>query len=295
MTREDIIRKFQDLNVWKRDGERAPHKPLLVLYAIGKLLRGEDRLIPYVDDIEENLEDLLRTFGPRRDHYNPQFPFWRLQNDDIWEVSDAANIRQTASGDAYITDLRNYNVSGGFNPNISEYLQNDSALTTEVIQSLLDGHFPASLHLDILRAVEIELPLLTVDTRGWDFWEDVLRAYEYRCAVCGFDLQLRHQPIAMEAAHIKWPQAGGPDSVENGLALCSLHHKLFDRGVFTLSEQLEVRVSEYAHGSVGLEEWLMAFHNREIRLPQRQAYYPNQDFTGWHIKEVFKGPYREIT
>ena len=51
----------------------------LVLYAIGKLLRGEDRLISYADDIEENLENLLKEFGPRRDNHNPQFPFWRLQ------------------------------------------------------------------------------------------------------------------------------------------------------------------------------------------------------------------------
>ena len=40
---------------------------LLVLYAIGKLLSGEDRLISYTDDIEENLENLLKEFGPRRD------------------------------------------------------------------------------------------------------------------------------------------------------------------------------------------------------------------------------------
>ena len=55
-------------------GKEAPHKPLLILYAIGKLLRGEDRLISYTDDIEENLENLLREFGPRRDNYNPHFP-----------------------------------------------------------------------------------------------------------------------------------------------------------------------------------------------------------------------------
>ena len=52
MEREQIIQKFQNLNVWKRKGERAPHKPLLALYAIGKLLRGEDRLMSYSDEIE---------------------------------------------------------------------------------------------------------------------------------------------------------------------------------------------------------------------------------------------------
>ena len=277
--------------------ERAPHKPLLVLYAIGKLLRGEDRLISYTDDIEENLENLLREFGPRRDSYNPQFPFWRLQNDGIWEVSDANNIRQTASGDAFITDLRNYNVSGGFNETISEKLQNDSELTFEIVRSLLDAHFPSSLHEDILQAVNIELPLQAFDARirRHNFRANILRAYEYKCAICGFDVKLGTLPIALEASHIKWHRAGGPDTEVNGLALCSLHHKLFDRGVFTLSAQLEVLVSEYANGSVGFDEWLMKFHNQKIHFPQRSTYRPHESFTEWHLKEVFKGPYREKT
>ena len=61
MTRDEIIKRFQNLNVWQSKGQRAVHKPLLVLYAIGKLLRGESRLTPYTD-IETNLPDLLREF-----------------------------------------------------------------------------------------------------------------------------------------------------------------------------------------------------------------------------------------
>jgi len=47
MEREQIIQKFQNLNVWKNGEQRAVHKPLLALYAIGKLLRGESGLTPY--------------------------------------------------------------------------------------------------------------------------------------------------------------------------------------------------------------------------------------------------------
>ena len=296
MDREEILQQFENLRQWGSGGERAPHKPLLVLYAIGKLLRGEDRLISYTDDIEENLENLLTEFGPRRDTYNPHFPFWRLQNDGIWEVSDTDHIRQTASGDAYITDLRNYNVSGGFNEIISEQLQNDSELTIDIIRSLLDAHFPPSLHEDILRAVGIELPLQAFDTRTRpsNFRTNILRAYEYKCAVCGFDVKLGNAPIAIDACHIQWQMAGGPDETVNGLALCVMHHKLLDRGAFTLSMQWQVLVSDDAHGSVGFQEWLMKFHGQRINLPQRQTYYPDMDFIGWHVREVFQGDYREL-
>jgi putative restriction endonuclease len=54
--------------------------------------------------------------------------------------------------------------------------------------------------------------------------------------------------LGIEAAHIMWHQAGGPATIQNGLALCILHHKLFDRGVFTFSEDRMVQVSELAHG-----------------------------------------------
>ena len=295
MDREAIIQTFETLSLWRREGERAPHKPLLVLHAIGRLLRDGPRLIPY-SEIDEDLERLLREFGPRRANYGTHYPFWRLQNDGIWEITDADQIRQTASGDALRSDLIRYDVSGGFPEDIAHQLQNDSTLSFDIIQSLLDAHFPSSLHEDILQAVGIEfpLPIFNQQRSNINFRANILRAYEYKCAVCGFDVQLGTSPIALEASHIRWRQANGPDEVINGLALCSLHHKLFDRGAFTLSGQLEILVSEEAHGSVGFQEWLMRFHGEQINFPQRQSYQPHESFIDWHIREVFQGNYREL-
>ena len=154
---------------------------------------------------------------------------------------------------------------------------------------------PPSLHEDILRVVDIELPLQDFDTRARlsNFRKNILRAYEYKCTVCGFDVKLETSPIALEASHIKWQKAGGPDKVVNGLALCAMHHKLFDRGAFTLSKRLEILVSDEAHGTKGFKEWLMDFHTQKINFPQRQSYYPEEEFIAWHVKEVFKGDYRE--
>ena len=299
MTREEIIERFQNLNVWKRGDQRAAHKPLLILYAMGKLLRSGSRFIAYAD-IEEDLRNLLKEFGPWKPNHRPQYPFWRLrkEKDRVWEIPEAHRIQEykrkngKSTGDAYIEDLRNHGV-GGFPEPIAYQLQKDPQLAFEIVQNLLGAHFPFSYHEDILQTVGLSLPLQIPRSRIPNFRENVLKAYNYRCAVCGFDVKLRHQPVALEASHIKWHRAGGPDTEVNGLALCSLHHKLFDRGVFTLSAKLEVLVSEYANGSVGFEEWLMEFHGKEISFPQRRAYHPNENFTGWHLKEVFKGPYRE--
>jgi hypothetical protein len=69
--------------------------------------------------------------------------------------------------------------------------------------------------------------------------------------------------------YIKCHQAGGPDEERNGLALCSLHHKLFDRGVFTICNSMSVIVSESANGTRGFQEWVIAYHER--RFDRRNA------------------------
>ncbi len=294
MDKESILQKFETLNLWKKDGARAPHKPFLVLYAIGELLRGKGRLLPY-SEIDENLGNLLSEFGPRQSRQGTQFPFWRLQNDGIWEVSAADKIRLTASGDAYKSDLADYNVSGGFTEEVASHLRDHSDLAFEIVQNMLDAHFPASIHEDILQAAGVDQTLQNPDRhkRNPNFRANILKAYEYRCAVCGFDVRLGYQPVALEAAHIMWHQAGGPDIEVNGLALCSLHHKLFDRGAFTLSKQLEVLVSDDVYGSVGFQEWLMRFHGKKLNVPQSVSYYPSENYTVWHVREVFHGEYRE--
>ena len=47
MNETDLISKFDQLTVWRRGGERAPHKPLLALYALGKAVRDEKRLVEF--------------------------------------------------------------------------------------------------------------------------------------------------------------------------------------------------------------------------------------------------------
>jgi len=67
----------------------------------------------------------------------------------------------------------------------------------------------------------------------------------------------------LEAAHIKWHQAGGPDTIDNGLALCSLHHKLLDLGALGISNEFTVIVSDKVNGYAGFQEWLLNFEGKE--------------------------------
>lgn len=125
------------------------------------------------------------------------------------------------------------------------------------------------------------------------FRELGLMAYEYQCAVCGLDLRLGRRELGLEAARVKWHQAGGPDIANNGLALCSLHHKLLDRGAIGITTDLRVQVSQLTSGNAGFENWVLPFNGAFIREPQSKEYHLEFEYINWHSQEVFRAPPRE--
>ncbi len=253
--------RFLDLigriKVWQRYGRRAPHKPLLLLLALGRVYAGASRLGLYGQDFEGPLEELLDRFGPPRNAHHPDQPFKRLPRDGLWEIPGIGRAPTTGGGRPSLAALRG--LAGGFPKPLHELLAGDPALVIEAAQDLLDSHFPRSMHTDIRDAVglpEYEYLNRTVrsslvrDAPGplpsWQrpapardpgFRHEVLRAYYRSCAVCGFDVRVEDQLLGLEAAHIMWHAAGGPDCVPNGLALCSLHHKALDIGAIGLRRQ----------------------------------------------------------
>lgn len=291
MNAEELRKLFSNINTWKRNGERAPHKPLLILYALGRLDRKEPRLVSYAQ-VKENLKHLLAEFGPPRPNHVARYPFLRLANDGIWQVAGKKNIDTKRDWSDH-TLLEN-ETQGGFTEEVYARLSKDRKLIREVASILLGQNFPETMHEDILHEVGLDLETTGKLIRNPQFRERILKAYEYKCAVCGFNVRLGNILVAVEAAHIKWHQAGGPDQEENGIAFCTMHHKLFDRGVFTLSESLQFQVAETAHGTEGFDEWLMRYHGKEIRPPQSPLYRPKDAYINWHLREVFRGPARYL-
>jgi putative restriction endonuclease len=297
MTNDVILERFRSLRVWRRAGERAPHKPLPVLLALGRLLRYEEKVTPYAER-DAPLETLLREFGPARRSIHPELPFWHLRSDGVWEVQGDGpmHVREGTSNPPR-GELLQRGARGGFTHEVASALMADRRLAFDVAHALLDAHFPQSLHPDILEAVGLEdlteaPALVSRRIRDPRFRERVLTAYEYRCAICGFDVRMGGVQLGLDAAHIKWHQAGGPDTETNGLALCVLHHKLFDRGALTISHEHRVVLSERVYGGVGFEEQVLRYHLRALGRVQSADYRPSDEFVEWHQREVFQKPAR---
>lgn len=287
MTEEELIKRIKNIRINKNGDKRAPHKPLLLLYALANLQRNSTRLMLY-RDVKGDLRDLLLEFGPSVEYrHSTEDPFLRLYNDKIWEIDKEVNICRPNK-----KFLLDNNVSAGFSVEVYHLLKGNTKLLKRVTELLLEQHFQETLYEDILERVGLEFKSISI--RKWRdprYRVKILEIYRNKCAVCGFDVKLNNTPLAIEAAHIKWHKHNGPNIEGNGIALCAIHHKLFDQGAFTLNLEKEIMVSKKATGTFGLQEWLLDYDGKKINLPSNCEYQPKSSYINWHIREVFKSDY----
>ena len=101
------------------------------------------------------------------------------------------------------------------------------------------------------------------------FRRDVLRAYRSRCAVCS----TRNREL-VEAAHIiGWREPGGVEAVVNGLALCAIHHRAYDRNLLGIDPGGVVHIGARLLGEIDgpmLTAGLQGFHGAAITQPDRE-------------------------
>lgn len=114
----------------------------------------------------------------------------------------------------------------------------------------------------------------------------VLSSYEYRCAMCRLDL-----PELLNASHIiPWKvNVERRADPRNGLALCSIHDRAFDRGLLTLTETYHVITSDRAkkNPTCSLHQVaLVDVEGQVIALPKR--FLPDATALAYHREHVFQ-------
>jgi putative restriction endonuclease len=113
------------------------------------------------------------------------------------------------------------------------------------------------------------------------FRRSVCDAYDNRCAVTG--LRIINGGGKAEAAHIWSVAAGGPDVVQNGIALSATVHWLFDRHLISLTDDLGLLVS---HNKVPSElRSLFARQLDRIHLPTDRRLWPHPAYVRRHREE----------
>lgn len=300
---ERLLDAFRSIQVYRHpmDGKRAVNKPLLLLLALGYAQREQRRLLSY-NEIEPKLLSLLKEFGPVRATYSASYPFWYLRTDNhgkLWGLEGDTGLapRKGKTAEPSATAFRKHDTHGGLALPVFDALVADPALLRDVARELLQRHFPETLHAEIADAagLNLELASLGKGTRDPRFRSMVLQAYAHRCVICGFDARLAGKNVGLEAAHIRWVQVRGSNEVDNGMALCALHHKLFDAGAMTIETSRGIyRVAfsaQFNGASDAVRKWLLGAHRASLDLlPLDPAHHPHPDNLRWHNREVFKYP-----
>ena len=162
----------------------------------------------------------------------------------------------------------------------------------------MNQFWPETLHESIRNAIGLPVASLSLTVkrkRDPEFRVNVLRAYRSTCGICGLDGRLGGIPLGIDAGHIKWHSCNGPDTLKNGLALCSFHHVALDSGAISLNDNMRIIVSVDLTGGRRVEEVIYKFEGREIMLPQPGFDPPAAEFLKWHRKEVFRSPGRLLS
>ena len=122
--------------------------------------------------------------------------------------------------------------------------------------------------------------------RDWAFRRSVVSAYGETCAVTGLRIINGGGKAEVQAAHIRAVTHGGPDIVQNGLALSATCHWLFDRHLISLRNDYSLLV---AHNRVPTAfRDLLSTQLERIRLPDDERLWPQPTYMEWH-RERFLG------
>lgn len=112
--------------------------------------------------------------------------------------------------------------------------------------------------------------------RALDFKDRVLTAYGHQCAACGVQLRL------LDGAHIlPVSEVESTDETSNGVALCALHHRAYDRALLTFDEQYRVHLNDrrirelQTDGHDGKLPEFRGALRRAIHLPPARADRPD--------------------
>jgi hypothetical protein len=255
----DWIAGLQETRRATINGTSAPHQPTTILWLLSEFLKGQPRLQKW-SSIQEALANLIVDAGGGP---TPEFPLAVLANEHLIEVNGLPlPLSSTSSAPRRV--FNEHNPQFGLPETVYKELGSQPDRITEILttlknllpnQSIFD-QLAQKLHLP--RQSEPSNTQLQVAPQGenapgrkartsysiqrsTEVAKWVKQTYDNTCQVCGTRLQTPTGATS-DAAHIQalGSPHDGPDVIENILCLCPNHHRTFDAGAWTLSDQLIV-------------------------------------------------------
>ncbi len=117
------------------------------------------------------------------------------------------------------------------------------------------------------------------------FREMILASYRNRCAICSLpEINL------LVASHIiPWAvNVSLRMNPQNGICMCSLHDKAFDRGLIAISDNHRLLIStaiKKLSDEVAVQRGFLPYQDKGVRLPDK--FLPDKKFIEYHREKIF--------
>jgi putative restriction endonuclease len=196
------------------------------------------------------------------------FPFSRLDREPFWELVPQPGKTITPSifnNTSSVTYLRKYALGARMDEGLFRIMQSwegRETLREALLQSCFSAEAQALLreqsvinreafdysrileekaHLPLVKEI-VEADNYRAAARDQGFRRIVIKADDHRCAFCGVRIT-PEQHTVVDAAHIVLWSKSKNDDIRNGMALCKLCHRAFEKGMMGVSDNYEVITS----------------------------------------------------
>ena len=128
------VARLASLRQHQQGGRRSPHKPPLVLLALGRLAATGSSELPWAA-AEAELAALIAEFGPPSTTGRAQsaaYPFTRLRADGVWVLDQDVPMD-------LVGPLTQRHVTGRFEPTVESWLRGEPSLARSAARGLVNN------------------------------------------------------------------------------------------------------------------------------------------------------------
>jgi predicted restriction endonuclease len=173
MTDSEILNQFSSINCARQGDGYAPHKPILILLLLEKILKGHENEFTFTE-LDHDLKKLLEKYGSNNASNTRNEPFWRLKNDEIAQINAPASLLDQ-SNTPTPNQLIETNASISLKDEIFNVLRYDPDLISKVAKLLTNKFVSESLRAPLLS--EAAPSILLLERQYW--WVSQNQTYKH--------------------------------------------------------------------------------------------------------------------
>jgi len=173
MTNSEILKLFSSINCARLEDGYAPHKPILILLLLERILNGHDNNFTFAE-LDPDLKKWLEKYGSNNASNTRNEPFWRLKNDGVWDITGPIEF-SSQSNTPTPNQLIESHITAQLKDELYQGIKNNPELIAQIAKSLVTQFVSGPLQSSLLADAAPTIKLL--DRQYW--WVSQNQTYKH--------------------------------------------------------------------------------------------------------------------